>query len=271
MADNKGLLSKVQSKLVNSLQGFGYDQNLLEVASNFIKASPDAQSDEAIKKMMERTYKTQLKKGTMKPWKIGDLEKGRHVPIRIQERIDMMRLAANQPQMFNSLKESEYRPTTGNVKEDDIFYSFVDKNQMGEFYKHLKKYLPKMEKGKTYQMAYDDEGENINLAGKLLGLGQFQVSLGEDEKGTYAGIYDEWDIDKKWVPNWLEDTIFPSFNFYDRIYYDRTNIIDEMFGRSREDLKLRDSGYTFGKQPLKEVESKAETENRIIEFMKGLF
>jgi len=263
MATDNNLLTKVRKKLVHSLQGFGYDQNLTDVAGNFLKASPDTWSDSSIRQMMEKTYPTALKEGKIEPWKDGDFEKGRKPPIRIQERMDMMRLATDQPQVYNTMKKSEYIPTKGS-EEGDIFYKFRDDNQMKELYKHLKKYVPDMKKGETYQVGYSGD---IPLAGKLLGLGKFQVSLGEDKGGRYVGIYDEWDVDKKWVPNWLEESVFPAFNFYDRIYYDEADMIDEMY--NKPELKLRRGPVEL--PPLKEIKMKKKPEDAIIDFMRRIF
>jgi len=261
MADDKGLLAKVKRKLVHSLQGFGYDQNLLDVAGGFITASPDTWSDSAIREMMEKTYSTAIKEGREKPWEDGDFEKGRKPPIRIQERMDMMLLSTGESQLYNTLKKSEYTPTKGS-EEGDVFYKFRDENQMNELYKSLKKYVPDMKEGEIHQVGYSGD---IPLAGKLLGLGEFQASLGEDERGKYVGIYDEWDVDKKWVPSWIEDSIFEGFNFYDRIYYDELDFAEGLYDRPA--LELRRTPMEL--PPLKEI--KKRPEDKIMDFMKRLF
>ena len=215
------LWDSFRQRVVSSVNQFDYAQNPLKVASRFLGGEGDT-SDAQIKDMVERVYGPALKRGDVKPWKEGDLESGRVPPIRVAERIDMTQLAADLPQKFNTIVKSEYRPSRGAEKKDK-FYSFRDKNQMGQIFKVMYStgVLQKMKKGKSYNIGYRRDVEkgdaDFALANSFVGLERFQVSVGEDKKGKYLAVYDPWDIDKyKWAGS---KKIIPGFQFYDRVYF----------------------------------------------------
>ena len=215
------LWDSFRQRVVSSVNQFDYAQNPLKVAGRFIGGEGDT-SDAQIKDMTERIYGPALKRGDVKPWEKGDLESGRIPPIRVAERIDMVQLAADLPQKFNTIIKSEYRPSKGSEKKDK-FYSFRDKNQMESIFKVVVNtgVLQKMKKGKSYNIGYKSDVEkgdaDFALSRAFVGLDRFQVSIGEDKKGKYLAVYDPWDIDKyKWAGS---QKVIPGFQFYDRVYF----------------------------------------------------
>ena len=214
------LWDSLRQRVISSVNQFDYAQDPLKVVGRFIGGEGDT-SDAQIKDMTERVYGPALKRGDVKPWEKGDLESGRIPPARVAERIDMVQLAANLPQKFDTLVKSKYSPSKG-AEKGDKFYSFRDKDQMGQVFKVMYStgVLQKMKKGKSYNVGYKSDVEkgdaDFALAGSFVGLERFQVSIGEDKKGKYLAVYDPWDIDKyKWAGS---QKVIPGFQFYDRIY-----------------------------------------------------
>jgi len=213
----------VKRRAVTSIQGNVYEQDWWKVAGRFITGGSEF-TDEWVKELHDKWYKTDISKGKIEPWKKGDLEKGRSPEIRVRERMDMLLLSAGEKQQYNSIIKSPYRPTRG-AKEEDKFYTFQDKNQMRYVYEGLKENLPKMEKGKSYNVGSEyhvRHGESEFKNPGLVGLGKYQISKGEDAKGKYLAVFDVWDIDAaagKYVDK-AADWALPGFSVYDRYYYE---------------------------------------------------
>ena len=214
----------VRKRTIHSVQGYDYDQNWLKVAGRFLFDEGDF-TDEWVRDMQKRIYPTMIKKGTMKLWKEGDLRKGKKPPQRIAERIDQMLISAKEPQKFNTMKESVHTPTRG-AEKGEKFYTWTDRSQMEKIYQGLKKNLPKMKKGKSYNVGYKSDvkkGDASFTNPGAIGLGRFQIGKGEDDIGKYMSVYDKWDIDpgvggktgKK-----FSQALLPGFEVYDRYYYE---------------------------------------------------
>jgi len=214
----------IKKRAVSSVQGYDYEQDWLKAGLRFLSGGTDY-GDDWIGDMQQRIYGTALKTGKMKPWKSGDLEAGRKVPIRIRERVDQMLLASEQPQRYNEMVESEFVPTRG-AKKGEKFYTFSDKSQVRAIYEGLKKHIPEMELGKSYNVGYTkdvESGESKFVNPGVIGMGRFQVGVGEDDKGKYMSVYDKWDIDAKTGIKTAEkifDWAMPGFEMYDRVYYE---------------------------------------------------
>ena len=221
----------IRERTVHSLRGFDYDQDWLSVVGSFIGGEGDF-TDSQVKDMVERVYPTALKKGTIKPWKRGDLEKGRKPPMRVQERMDMMLMAADMPQKYGTMKKSVWQPTVGKEKKD-VFYTFGDPSQMSDIYKGLSEKIPYMEKEtarrkeagekpRMFNVGYPSDvrkGEaDFDWSQHHVGMERFQVGVGEDPTGKYMSIYDPWDI----AGGELTKGVFPGFQIYDRRYYEMT-------------------------------------------------
>ena len=233
----------IRKRTVHSLRGFGYEQDWGSVLMSFIGGEDDF-TDAQVKDMVERVYPTGLKKGYIKPWKKGDLEKGRRPPARVAERMDMMLMAADMPQKYDTMEKSMWQPTVGKESKDK-FYTFRDKSQMGQIFhgiknkegeivvKGLKEKIPYMEEETARRKAAGEKTKMFNVgyssdvqAGKAdfswskhhVGMERFQVGVGEDPMGKYMSIYDPWDI----AGGELTKGVFPGFQIYDRQYYEFT-------------------------------------------------
>ena len=233
----------VKGRAVGSLRGFGYEQDWPSVISDFITGGGDF-TDSQVKDMIERVYPSGLKKGTIRPWKKGDLEKGERPPERVAERMDMMLMAADMPQKYDTMKKSMWQPTKGKESKDK-FYTFRDENQMNQIYhgiknkegeivvKGLKEKIPYMEKETARRKAAGEKSRMFNVgypsdvkkgaadfawSQHHVGMERFQVGVGEDHMGKYMSIYDPWDI----AGGELTKKVFPGFQIYDRRYYEMT-------------------------------------------------
>tara|TARA_R100001082_G_scaffold102368_1_gene72409 strand:- start:219 stop:1094 length:876 start_codon:yes stop_codon:yes gene_type:complete len=207
----------VKRRAITSIQGNVYNQNWLKVAGRFITGSSEF-TDDWVKELHDKWYSKE------EPWKKGDLKKGRIPETRVRERMDMLLLSAGEPQQYNSIVKSKFTPTRG-AEKDDVFYTFKDKKQMKKVYEGLKEHIPKMEKGKSYNVGTKYHVKHVGsdfLNPGLLGLGNYQISKGEDEKGKYLAVFDVWDIDASAGPlvDKAADWALPGFTVYDRYYYE---------------------------------------------------
>ena len=214
----------LRKKVITSVQGYDYDQDWGEVAGRFLTGSGEY-TDEWVADMQKRIYPSALKSGQMKPWKEGDLEKGRRPPQRIAERIDQMLLSAEEPQMYDTMKDSAYVPTKG-AEEGEKFYTWTDKSQMNKIFESFKDELEGWDEGKSYNVGYRgdvDKGDAKYVNPGVVGLGRYQVGKGSDDFGKYMFVYDKWDIDPGIggdVGKSIAQSIMPGFEVYDRHYYD---------------------------------------------------
>ena len=277
----------IKGKAVGSLRGFGYEQDWLSVGYDFITGGGDF-TDSQVKDMVERVYPTGLEKGWIKPWKRGDLEKGRIPPPRVAERMDMMLMAADMPQKYDTMKESMWQPTKGKESKDK-FYTFGDKNQMGQIFhgiknkegeivvKGLKEKIPYMEKETARRKAAGEKSRMFNVGYQSdvdkgaadfawskhhVGMERFQVGVGEDPMGKYMSIYDPWDI----AGGGLTKEVFPGFQIYDRKYYEFTT------PESNLDIKRGPPPEFAAPQPvpvgqMPAGKSKLSTEDKIMNFL----
>ena len=262
------IVAPIRRRAVHSIQGSVYDQDWMTVAGRFITGGGEF-TDDWVKEIHDKWYKSSIKKGTMKPWKEGDLESGRKPPVRIQERMDMLMLSAGEPQKYGSIKESTFKPTRG-AEKGEKFYTFRDTSQTESVYEGLKQHLPEMETGKSYNVGtsyHVKHGESSFLNPGVIGMGKYQISKGEDEMGKYMAIYDKWDIDAgqgEFVDK-LSDWALPGFEMYDRRYYE---------GASPEPLDIRraPSPELASVQPVPSGQmpvgrSKASIEDKIMNFL----
>lgn len=113
--------------------------------------------------------------------------------------------------------ESKYRPTT--AKDKNAKYhtlnNIIDSNKIVNYVKSNNG-----KKGDKYQMRslVPYMKDNVQMAGgneNVDPLQEFQISVGEDEKGKYAAIYDIFDLTSSKIANQL----IKPYEFYDRYYY----------------------------------------------------
>ena len=227
------IVKPIRKRAVHSIQGSVYDQDWMKVAGRFLTGGGEF-TDEWVKEIQDKWYRGKISKGELKPWKEGDLESGRRPEIRVRERMDMLMLSAGEPQKYDSIKESTFKPTRG-AEKDEKFYTFRDPSQTESVYEGLKQYLPEMETGKSYNVGTEYHvkyGESSFENPGVIGMGKYQIGKGEDEMGKYMSIYDKWDIDagQGELVDKLSDWALPGFEMYDRRYYE---------GASPEPLDIR--------------------------------
>ena len=121
------------------------------------------------------------------------------------------------PTKSKYITESKYRPTT--AKDKNAKYhtlnNIIDSNKIVNYVKSNNG-----KKGNKYQMRslVPYMKDNVQMAGgneNVDPLQEFQISVGEDEKGKYAAIYDIFDLTSSKIANQL----IKPYEFYDRYYY----------------------------------------------------
>ena len=224
MAEPKDdLLEAIGRKAIFAIQGYDYDQDWSKVFGKFLSEKGEF-TDDWVAAMQQRIYPSMLGKGQLEPWKEGDLEKGRTPRREIKERMDQMMVATGQKQRYNTMKESEYRPEFG-AKKGEKFYAYKDPDKLYKIVTSFAKQFSKMEKGKMYNVGYQKDvksGDATFVNPGIIGMGRFQIGLGEDKKGKYLAVYDKWDIQPtKWGPigKYFARKAIPGFHMYDRYYY----------------------------------------------------
>ena len=159
------LTNPIRKKLADNLYPVGYH------------ADYDKQEDEygPLKKVWEA-----IKGKEGKDWeqlaKQGDI-KNVDVP-GLYERTDLLQLLMGQPQKYNTIGISEYKPT--NAKDKNVTY-YTSKVTEDRLRRELKTY------------GYDNI-QNAMLINQSHSLGTFKLDKGEDERGKYISYYDVWDL-----------------------------------------------------------------------------
>jgi len=257
----EGLLKKIGKKAIFAIQGYDYDQDWSNVASKFVTEKGQF-NDAWVADMQQRIYPTMLKKGQIKPWEEGDLKKGRQPDKQIAERMDQMLLATGQKQMYGTMKSSDYRPSKG-AEKDEKFFAYREPDRIAKVVSSFYDKFSQMEKGKMYNVGYESDvkkGDATFVNPGVIGMGRFQIGLGEDDEGEYMALYDKWDIEPKgWgrIGKYLTKKAIPGFEMYDRYYY----------GTPESNLELRREPMEL--PHLKEIKRKPE--DMIMDFMKRLF
>lgn len=123
-----------------------------------------------------------------------------------KERIDLMNMMLNRPQVHNTISESQYRPTTSKDK-DAVYYSSKQTEE-----EIINQYI-KSDKG----------WERARIKGSV--LGNYTIDRGTDEDGReYISYYDKWNINptKGLIGDKTIDKIFgmKSPEIYGRVYLD---------------------------------------------------
>ena len=237
-AKGNGFYKKLGRRVIHSANLFDYEQEGFEVVTRFM-SNPDDFSDEQISGMIDRVYPPEYARKV--GWKEGDYKKGRDLTKlapRVAERMDMVRMAIGDPQVYGTMKESVYEPGEQKErKEGEKFYTYKDRSMVKQLFDMVKKHIPTMEKETTEAKKRGKKKLSFNVSPhkkdikegdarfkssmKHVGLERYQVSVGEDDIGKYMAIYDPWDIDYD-VPvlSSVARKAIPGFQFYDRVYYE---------------------------------------------------
>lgn len=157
------------------------------------------------------------------------------------------------PELVNRMLESSpLRPTQGNAKYETVVRP---KSGISDEILSYGKTLPIGSNG-----LYSDFNNDIQA-----GLGNFIIGHGEDEKGKYVSIYDDWDLSTG-ASNTGDMTlgIGTPFTVYDRRYYDEGGYINNKpinFGNKIDTrMKLQNGMY----QPVtREINKRRYYENQV--------
>tara|TARA_R110000823_G_scaffold198547_1_gene329725 strand:+ start:190 stop:1116 length:927 start_codon:yes stop_codon:yes gene_type:complete len=139
------------------------------------------------------------------------------------ERIDLLNMTLGEDQKYGSILESQYRPTEA-TDSDAVYYRSLSTE------KSLRRAL--MEEGENNLLHnFISDPQSKRFSARQGGvLGDYKVSKGEDEKGSYISYYDKWDLNPLTsdTTGWkreLSDKVqsiagVKSNELYGRIYYD---------------------------------------------------
>ena len=163
------------------------------------------------------------------------------------ERIDLLQVLMDQPQKYDSIETSDYKPTKSKDENATYYKSKTTEDT-------LKSRLPKASKthGSVEDWIKDVKKHGATKYGSV--LGNYTIDKGQDEKGHYISYYDKWDlnpipttgvtgidknIDK--AVGWLTKNVVGMTNpeIYGRIYYNpETNEpIDKSSSTSKTDVE----------------------------------
>lgn len=165
-------------------------------------------------------------------------EKRSYYKKHCSDREDAWRLYLGLPQKNNTFGISEYKPV--NSEEDKYYY------QINNWFEKFSKELPHKDHSQSsairkilvvmdeYQYSenkdisdsvlveYIDKNSilaNDNNFGSSWGvMGDYKISLGQDERGSYISYYDIWNLEGSIEGE--EGLLGKPFEIYDRIYYD---------------------------------------------------
>jgi hypothetical protein len=191
---------------------------------------PTAQETAATKKALdelrefESLSKQYWQKAYSDAWVTEDTNVTKASQGVLKDREDAWALYLGMPQTNHTFGISDYKPkqeTEGKYyyKINDFWDRFLDKpGFLGEpessnhNLSHKIAYLKK-EGGRVLE--YDTKAN-----GDLAVMGTYTLALGEDEKGSYVGYYDKWDLATAWSTNPVLGGVGRSYEIYDRLYYD---------------------------------------------------
>jgi len=125
-----------------------------------------------------------------------------------KEKLDALNLYAGVPQKNNTFRISNYKPS---ISKDNINYYTFNK-QDDRFVKNLIDYAYLKSKGAIDGSAkdYDIDVKGLVPDQEKNVMGNYKMSTGKDDRGTYVSFYDKWDL--------APMDFGKPFEIYDRIY-----------------------------------------------------
>ena len=125
-----------------------------------------------------------------------------------KEKLDALNLYAGIPQKNNTFRISNYKPSKSS--ENINYYTF--NKQDDKFVENLINYAYLKSKG---SVSGDTKGYDIRVKGLVPDqeknvMGNYKMSTGKDDRGTYVSFYDKWDLSPM--------DFGKPFEIYDRIY-----------------------------------------------------
>ena len=197
-------LDKAKDRILENIQPYGY----------FRGAGPNDPEG-----TIERLYSAVIENQPEAYSKAGNEAKGNRRTSQMKERTDLFAMNLGKEQPYGTLVESEYRPT--NSTDDDAVYY---RSPSAEAY--LEKQVRRgTDPESVAGVAYHDKSNNT--------LGNYTITLGEDEEGKYYSYYDVWDLNPfsegnpvgasiEAAANWMLGNKPPEV--YGRVYYTRKKL-----------------------------------------------
>lgn len=211
---------KFREYLAKNLNPYGYHDPLGRIYKAVVKGEQDPK-----RTRMEFTEENPSEKIGEFSW--DDREGGDTENV---ERIDLLNIVMGQPQKYNSMQESEYRPTESKDPKATYYKSEQTEAEIKEAFKIELRGERSVDEALA-KVTTSYKGEKGRRGGSV--LGKYKVDTGVDEKGHYISYYDIWDLNP--IPETGSDIIdigvgkvasyltkkagFKSPEIYGRIYY----------------------------------------------------
>jgi hypothetical protein len=151
------------------------------------------------------------------------------------ERIDLLHMLMGKEQITNSIEESIYKPTDSENKDAKYYRSkTTERDIVMDLYQANGSAYPPYEGDTTTLIDLinkipSEKGKSKHVHNNILNT--YQLSRGEDKKGSYIAYYDEWDVNpfKKYnktlgdLSDFVTEDILKLTppEIYGRIYYDK--------------------------------------------------
>lgn len=201
--------------LVDAVHGV---DNLVDKAFNYIKPNGLEQEtrEDIFNRFRPTSYPT-MAQAAIDYFAKNDAKPGRDKQGDYDVSEEAWRKALDLPTKSKYITESKYKPTTAKDKNAKYYTlnNIIDPNKITEYVKSREG-----KKGDKFQMdaltPYMRDDVNLSMGNKNTDpLQNFQISVGEDEKGKYAAIYDKYDFDSLKAAN----RVIKPYEIYDRYYY----------------------------------------------------
>ena len=113
----------------------------------------------------------------------------------LKERKDLLAIMMNQPQKYNTIQTSKYKPSISKESDTKYYYSPHTKNLVLKNYDKYSKLID-IKKSKNESTNIWDMDTSQTEEGKASGvLGNFTIDKGIDKDGReYISYYDKWDV-----------------------------------------------------------------------------
>ena len=189
------------------------------------------------------------------------------------ERIDLLHMLMGKEQITNSIEESIYKPTDSENKDAKYYRSkTTERDIVMDLYRANGSAYPPYEGDTTTLIDLinkipSEKGKSKHVHNNILNT--YQLSRGEDKKGSYIAYYDEWDVNpfKKYnktlgdLSDFVTEDILKLTppEIYGRIYYDKKTgeflntekLNKKQYGGDKEDTEYMDKFPTEKEQRKK--------------------
>lgn len=212
---SKYILKPGARLLVDAMHGA---DNLVDKAFHYMKPNGLEQEtrEDIFRRFRPTSYPT-MAQAAIDYFAKNDAKPGRDKQGDYDVSEEAWRKALDLPTKSKYVTESKYKPTTAKDKNAKYYTlnNIIDPNKITEYVKSREG-----KKGDKFQMdaltPYMRDDVNLSMGNKNTDpLQNFQISVGEDEKGKYAAIYDKYDFDSLKAAN----RVIKPYEIYDRYYY----------------------------------------------------